>query len=215
MRTMVGHGDPPYGKAGRLNGDVTATKSALRQSALRARRMLDASERRQASVQAANRLAALPEMRRARTVLLYAALQDEADPSSLLPRLQERRVRTLFPRVRGEVLELVEARDLGTLTLGFRGIHEPVGRPVSPEVVDLAVIPGVAFDAAGGRLGQGGGHYDRLIPQLAATCMRVGFCFSCQMAARIPREPHDQTVDAVVTERAVHRPRVREEPEAT
>ena len=190
-----------------LDGDVTATKAALRDSALRARRGMDDAERRQASQVAASRLASLPELRRARTVLLYAATHDEADPSPLLARLHSRGVRTLFPRVRGEVLDLVEARDLATLTLGYRGIHEPVGPSVSPGVVDLAVVPGVAFDAAGGRLGQGGGHYDRLLPELAAHCVRVGFCFSCQMAARIPREAHDQPVDAVVTERAVHRVR--------
>lgn len=200
-----------------LNGDAlniddaVAAKKALRLTGLQARSSLDRGERRRASATAALRLGGLPELRRARTVLLYAAFGEEADPSPVLPRLHARGVRTLFPRVRDDDLELVAARDLATLTLGYRGINEPVGPAIDPGVVDVAVIPGVAFDVAGGRLGQGGGHYDRLLPRLREGCLRVGYCFSCQLAARVPRLDHDEPVDVVVTERAVYRTHAREQ----
>jgi 5-formyltetrahydrofolate cyclo-ligase len=186
-------------------------KTSLRESARSARRGLDDDERREASRAASERLVALPEVRRARTVLLYAPLAEEADPATpMLPVLLSRGVRTLFPRVRGDELELVACADASTLTLGYRGIREPVGPSIDPELVDVAVVPGVAFDVLGGRLGQGGGHYDRLLQLLADDCVRVGFCFSCQVVPFVPCEPHDEPVDLVVTERATYRTRSRE-----
>lgn len=187
-----------------------ARKAALRGTALAARRALPGADRREASQRAVARLLVLPEVRRARTVLLYAAVDDEADPATALKVLIDRGVRTLYPRVRGDHLDLVAAADLMTLTLGYRGIKEPVGPAIDPEVVDLAVIPGVAFDRLGGRLGQGGGHYDRLLARMPPETVRVGFAFACQVVPRVPREDHDQAVDIVVTEAGAHRTGARD-----
>lgn len=180
-------------------------KSALRASARAARAAMSAQERTDASERLAARLERIPELRRAGTVALYAASAQEADPAGVLPRLLAREVRTLYPRVRGDHLELVAASDLRMLQLGYRGIAEPVGVAVDPAVVEVALVPGVAFDLAGGRLGQGGGHYDRLLAALPATATRIGVCFACQVVPRVPREPHDAAVDLVVTERFAHR----------
>jgi 5-formyltetrahydrofolate cyclo-ligase len=180
-------------------------KAALRVSARSARRELQPGERRDASEAIVARLRRLPELHGVRTVLLYAALPEEVDVGGLVAPLREAGVRTLFPRVRGDVLELVAAADLLTLTLGHRGIQEPVGPAIDPDVVDAAVIPGVAFDLRGGRLGHGVGHYDRLLATVPEDRARIGVCFSCQLVPQVPREPHDQAVDVVVTERATHR----------
>lgn len=180
-------------------------KSALRASARAARAAMSPEERAHASARLVTRLGRLPELRRARTVLLYAATGHEADPAGLLPTLRARDVRTLFPRVRGDHLELVDASDLRMLQLGYRGIAEPVGVAIDPAVVDLAVIPGVAFDLLGDRLGQGGGHYDRLLEALPPATTRVGVCFACQVVPRVPREDHDARMDFIVTDRTTHR----------
>ena len=185
--------------------DATS-KAPLRAATLAARRALSDAQRQQASIRIVERLLRLPELREASTVLLYAALREEVDLATLVGPLHGRGTRTLFPRVRGERLELVAAADLRTLQLGHRGVREPAGRTVDPGVVDVAVVPGVAFDPRGGRLGAGGGHYDRLLAELAATTTRVGTAFDCQLVPRIPREAHDQPVHLVVTERSVHRP---------
>lgn len=189
--------------------ELAATKAALRASALRARRDLSAGERQRAAERAVTRLAALPEVHRARVVLLYAAMRDELDPAGLLPILAERGVRSVFPRVRGDGLELAAASDPRSLRPGYRGIREPVGPAFDPELVDVAVVPGVAFDVTGGRIGQGGGHYDRLLPQLSERSLRIGACFACQVVPRVPRGGHDALVDVVVTERAAYRTRAR------
>lgn len=179
-------------------------KASLRATALRARRDLDVADRQAASEAIAARLRRLPALRQARTVLLYAATADEVDLGELIEPLHQRGVRTLFPRVRGEQLDLVAATDLLALRLGYRGIREPSGPPIDPEVVDVALVPGVAFDFHGGRLGQGGGHYDRLLAQLDPAALRVGVCFSCQVVPRVPMGEHDALIDVVVTEGTVH-----------
>lgn len=180
-------------------------KTALRAAALAARRSLRTGERATASNAVVERLVALPELRRAQVVLLYAALAEETDVGALVAPLRERGARTLFPRVRGEQLDLVEASDLRTLQLGYRGIHEPVGPAVDAGSVQAVIAPGVAFDPHGGRLGQGGGHYDRLLAGLPDEAVRIGVCFAGQMVPDVPRDAHDLRVDLVVTDRAVYR----------
>lgn len=186
-------------------GDASEVKTRLRETARSARRGLDDDERRRASEAATNRLLSLPELRRAATVLLYAPLSEEIDPTPAVTRLLDRRSRVLLPRVRGDDLELVEVTEMSSLAIGYQGIREPVGPAVDPELVEVAVLPGVAFDPIGGRLGQGGGHYDRLLPLLDLDGLRVGLCFSCQVVPRVPTDPHDEPVDIVVTERATYR----------
>lgn len=180
-------------------------KAALRAATLAARRSLRTGERAAASKSIVERLMGLPELRAAKVVLLYAALAEEADIGAAVAPLREREVRTVFPRVRGEQLELVAASDLRTLQLGYRGIREPIGPAIDPSVVDAVLAPGVAFDPHGGRLGQGGGHYDRLLPTLPTTAVRIGVCFACQVVPDVPCDPHDLPVDLVVTDRAVYR----------
>jgi 5-formyltetrahydrofolate cyclo-ligase len=182
-------------------------KQPLRAATRAARRALSLGDRTAASELAVQRLLALPELRTVGTVLLYAALAEELDVGAAVAPLRARGVRSLFPRVQGEELDLVEAGDLRTLQLGHRGIREPVGPVVPVDEVDVVVVPGVAFDPHGGRLGQGGGHYDRLLVRLRPETARIGICFSCQVVPVVPRETHDEPVDLVVTDRAVHRAR--------
>jgi 5-formyltetrahydrofolate cyclo-ligase len=189
---------------------VEDLKARLRTSALDARHRLSPRERRDASAAISDRLLRQVELQRPGHVLVYAAMEEEVDLATAVGPLRERGVRTLFPRVRGEQLELVAASDLLTLKLGYRGIREPSGPRIDPGIVDVAVVPGVAFDPHGGRLGHGGGHYDRLLAQLSPDCLRVGTCFSAQVVPRVPRQEHDEPVDLVLTERARYLTRARD-----
>lgn len=191
---------------------VAAVKTALRRTALAARRDLTHEERVAASERAAQRLLALPEIWRSHTVLLYAPMQDEIDPLRGLDRLQERNIEVLLPRVRDDDIELARLQRPADLVAGFRGIREPAGPAIDPAIVDAAVVPGVAFDLDGGRLGHGGGHYDRLLSRLPDDTVRVGLAFSCQIVPRVPHESFDEVVDIVVTDRALHRTGARRMP---
>ena len=117
-----------------------------------------------------------------------------------------------YPRVDGDALEIVVVDDPVDLVPGHRGILEPVGPAVAPTTVDAVVVPGVAFDLDGGRLGRGGGHYDRLLATLDDDTTRIGVAFSSQVVPVVPSDEHDQPVDIVVTEHAVHQTGARRTP---
>ncbi len=142
----------------------------------------------------------MPEVETASTVALYSALGPEADASSVVPLLLQRDVVVVFPRVVGELLEFAPASSLADLHPGYMGVMEPKGVAMNASELDVIVVPGVAYDREGGRLGQGGGHYDRTLAQLGSETFRVGFCFSCQIVDKVHREDHDELLDALVTE---------------
>lgn len=103
----------------------------------------------------------------------------------------------ILPVVVGNDLELRIYSDRQDLSVGAYGIKEPTGEIFEnyPHI-DWAIIPGVAFDANGNRLGRGKGYYDRLLPQIAAP--KVGICFSFQYLQEIPAEPFDIRMDKVI-----------------
>jgi 5-formyltetrahydrofolate cyclo-ligase len=184
-------------------------KDALRRATRAAREGLLPDERHRAAEAVVGRLRRLPELRRARVVALYAAHGSELDVAALTGVLRERGVTTVLPRVEGDELRLVVTTSSTRLVIGYRGISEPQGRAVDLAVVDAIVVPGLAFDPVGGRLGQGGGHYDRLLAASPEAAVRIGVGYACQLVPRVPSEAHDAPVDLVVTDRATFRTRAR------
>jgi 5-formyltetrahydrofolate cyclo-ligase len=102
-----------------------------------------------------------------------------------------------------ELIRLDDPAHRRAATWKLDAAHHNAAPIVAPESVDLFLVPGLAFTAAGARLGRGGGYYDRLLPLRRAASTALGVCFALQIVAAIPREPHDQVVDAVVTEDGV------------
>lgn len=189
-------------------------KTQLRAVGLQRRTALRASERARATA-TANRLlfdlvGDLAAGAQRGVAGLYAPVAGEVDPGTCLNRLVRAGFQIVLPRVSGRHLDLVPTGDMSELVVGFRGVREPVGEPVDPQTVDVIVTPGVAFDDRGGRLGHGGGHYDRLLAALPAATPRVGFGFACQLVARVPMLGHDEPVDVIVTEDGTHRTGARE-----
>ncbi len=169
-----------------LRADVKARLAALAP----ARRALE-EEIVQAAIQDA------PEWKAARSVLVYKAKGREFSVVGLTLAAWRAGKMTCFPRVTPEGLLLQEARGWSELQKSTLGIEEPLlGCPrVEPATVDLAIVPGAAWDRLGGRMGRGGGHYDRLIPQLA--CPVWGVAFDCQVVAAVPKSAWDQDVARV------------------
>ena len=97
----------------------------------------------------------------------------------------------------------VRLRSLVATEVRRHGVREPVAADDPAPAPAAVLVPGVAFDAAGGRLGRGGGFYDRSLAALPAGVRLIGVCFACQLVERVPREPHDALVHAVVTERGI------------
>lgn len=136
-----------------------------------------------------------PAFLSAGTVLTYCSLPDEPCSDGFLKRWYGRK-RIAVPLVKGDSLVLKEYIP-GKLAPGYKGISEPSDDlpDISPSEIEYAIIPGVAFDPKGGRLGRGKGFYDRLLPQLDCFC--AGIAWPCQMMDSIPADPWDRPVDKV------------------
>jgi 5-formyltetrahydrofolate cyclo-ligase len=103
-----------------------------------------------------------------------------------------------YPRCHGEALSFHVVSALSELLPGPFGIREPQAGP-TPEQLDIIVVPGLAFTAAGHRLGRGAGFYDKFLSAVPPGTIKIGACFNFQLLADIPQESHDALVDFVVS----------------
>jgi len=135
----------------------------------------------------------------AECVLLYYSLPDEVDTHDLIETLWECGVKVCLPRVvAGGGLEVCLCQSAGELSAGAYGIMEPTGEALEDlSCIDVAIVPGFAFDAEGHRLGRGGGYYDRLLSTMEGI-YKIGVGFDFQRRGTIPYEASDISVDAVV-----------------
>lgn len=158
-----------------------------------------AEERARLSADIIRRIKAHPLFTASDTVLLYHALPDEVQTDTLLLKWYVSK-RLLLPVVCGDELELRVYRGPEHTQTGAYGITEPDGETFADYAsIGLALIPGVAFDAAGNRLGRGKGYYDRLLNQLRqAGVHTVGIGFGFQRVPHVPTEPHDIPMDEVL-----------------
>ena len=142
------------------------------------------------------RLAVHPRFIAARTILLYHSLPDEVDTQDFV-RYWSLHKCILLPTVKGKDIELHRYAAEDHLETGAFGIQESTGEVFTDYTsIDLAVIPGVAFDAEGNRLGRGQGFYDRLLTQLQHyNIYKIGVCFDFQRVEHVPTEPHDIPMD--------------------
>ncbi|MFP5221323.1 MAG: 5-formyltetrahydrofolate cyclo-ligase [Acidobacteriota bacterium] len=187
-------------------------KQALRKAMLARRRALAPDRVRDASLRAAARVETLDAWRQAREVLVYLAFGGEIETAALLDPLFRRGVRVLAPRCRPEQagrLDVACLTCISQLAPGAYGIPEP-----HPELCpalddfspDAALIPAVAFDRRGGRLGFGQGYYDRLLagPEFRKTFL-IGLAHGFQVVDALPVDPWDRPVHAVVSDEEIIR----------
>lgn len=137
----------------------------------------------------------------AKTVLCYSALPDEPQLQKLIDEALAEGKRVFLPVVIGDDLVIRQYKGHRQMAKGAFHIMEPTGENVPREQyndIELAIVPGMAFDKDGHRLGRGKGYYDKLLPRLTkAVC--VGVCFPFQYFSEIPHEAHDVGMDLVVT----------------
>lgn len=185
-------------------------KTALRRELLAIRARLDPAWRAGASATIVATVAALPELADARAALGYAATGSEVNIDALLRTWLVNHVALHLPFVAGDDLGVAPVGDLDADCVpGWGGVREPDPqrrRPVDPSVLDVAIVPGVAFDDHGHRLGYGGGHFDRLLARLAPSTPVIGVAFATQVVEQLPVGEHDQPVRVLVTEQGPQRP---------
>src|SRR5688572_10550195 len=185
-----------------------AEKNALRSELLAARARHD--DLAGASAAVCRRLGVLPELAAARTVAGYAATPEEVSIDAALQRLLDAGAVVCLPWVDGPLLGMSAVSDLAAdLAPGWRGLREPAPHrrvPLRPSALDVVLAPGVGFDATGRRLGFGGGHFDRFLARLRRGAVVVGIALDEQVVEEIPTEPHDRSVDVLVTPTRTLRP---------
>ncbi len=155
------------------------------------------------SVRIAQRVLKLPVFVRAKTILLYAPVHREVDTRRIFSAAVHGGKCVAFPKVKGKTLQARQVKNWKELKKGAFGVLEPNGRAkrVQAKELDLVLVPGVAFDRQGHRLGYGKGFYDRFLKQLNPKTATVGLAYAFQVVNKIPRQPHDVKVQRVVTEK--------------
>ncbi|MCK4327413.1 MAG: 5-formyltetrahydrofolate cyclo-ligase [Candidatus Diapherotrites archaeon] len=148
----------------------------------------------------AKRLFQQPEYQSAKSVLLYFSIGSEVDTCKIIrDALKTKKV--FLPFVEGGEMGYAQIQSMEGLEPGKYGIMEPLDKEPSSAGLDLVVVPGIAFDESGHRVGYGGGYYDRFLP--AANAFTIGLAYDAQVIEDIPAEGHDCPVKKIVTETRV------------
>ena len=183
---------------------MNPTKKAIRQAMLERRNALSAEEAATRSEQIQEHVLRSAAFQKARCVALYAAFDQEVRTERLLREAVRQGKQAAFPRMkgRGPEMDFGEVRDQKEMVLSFFGFPEPA--PSAPVValpaIDLMVVPGLAFDREGFRVGFGAGCYDRVLAALRPEAGTCGIAYDFQVIDQVPRAAHDLAVKLLVSE---------------
>ena len=158
-----------------------------------------------------DRVQQLPEYQRAKTVMFYVDVRTEVRTRHALPQALTGGQRIIVPYCVDGELELFHLESMDELALGMYRILEPreelrqiAAKRIPVAELDLILVPGVAFDRRGGRMGHGKGYYDKLLEHARPDTPLVALAFECQLFLEIPMQAHDIWMDQIVTEAAVY-----------
>lgn len=161
----------------------------------------------------------LPEYEAAQTVMFYVDVRTEVKTRDFLSVALTHGKKIVVPWCRADGhLELFWLQSMDELSIGMYKILEPRAelrdlpeKKVSPFELDLVMVPGVAFDRSGARMGHGFGYYDKLLEHTRPNTQLIALAFECQLFEEIPTAPHDIFMDKIVTEAAIYEGRGRED----
>jgi 5-formyltetrahydrofolate cyclo-ligase len=189
--------------------DVKAKKSEIRENALARRDALPKTERAEKSAAIMDRLFDFANFLEAKIVMFYMNHKSEVQTEEMVRRALEMGKIIALPSIDAEKGEIVPYKvdDVDQdISEGYGGIGEPIlarCKKIPVEHINLSIIPAIALDERGGRLGHGTGFYDRFIPELDITTRKVALAFECQIVPQIPMEPHDRYIDIIITEERI------------
>ena len=190
---------------------MSANKT-LRKQLLARRDALPPSLQHEKSLRISRTLLDLPLVKESATLLVYVAFRSEVQTLPIIATLLGTGKNTAVPltlvrekRLRGIIIKDPKK----DLCPGYCGIPEPKAslvrdNTIDPAIIDLVIVPGSVFDRQGGRLGYGGGYYDRFLALEAPQATRIALAYQLQMVDKINLEPHDQTMDMILTENKIY-----------
>ena len=175
---------------------MVTSKQELRKTMRQINRSLSADERTRLSEELWSAVESHEAFASAQTIALFSSLPDEPDTASALSRWSATK-HLVVPRVEGEVMHFYDYHP-AVMSTGSFGISEPEsGEVIDPTTIDLILVPGVAFTAAGDRMGRGKGFYDKYLVQLRRDAVKMGICYPHQIVEELPTEPHDVQMDVI------------------
>jgi 5-formyltetrahydrofolate cyclo-ligase len=189
--------------------DLKEKKSEIRGKTLARRNALSDEERSKKSQAIMDCLFDFANFLEARIVLFYVNADSEVATEAMINKTLAYEKIVALPWVdqkNGQIVPLKIDDFTQDLQPGYRGIREPIPqrcKAIPVKNIDLAIIPGIAFDERGGRIGHGTGCYDKFIPELNVTTRKVALAFECQIVPQIPMEPHDRYIDIIITEKRI------------
>jgi 5-formyltetrahydrofolate cyclo-ligase len=183
-----------------MSGEKRAIRRLLREQ----RRSLSADVVEAAGRAVHTQLAAFPLYQAAVSVIAYIADENEIPTTAVLDENARSGRNIYLPRSSPD--GFVHWRPGEPLAVGRGGVREPIdGAPVQPDLAAIAFVPVVGWDQQGGRLGRGGGFYDRILAKLTEGVTRVGLAYEFQECPALPRDPWDIALEYVITERRIVR----------
>lgn len=178
---------------------ICLDKKTARQKGLAARAGFSGKEREEASAVIAEEV--MRQCRGAASVGIYVSVREEADTRRIIARLLAGNITVAVPRTLEKTLEFRVIRSFDELVPGVWGIPEPVsGRIVSPDKIEVMIVPLSAFDERCQRTGYGRGYYDSV---LSEKQKKIGIAFACQQTDLIETDPWDVSLDMVITEKGI------------
>lgn len=196
-------------------GSKAEQKKKLRSVYLEKRNRMEPEKRKEASKKIREWVFANKRFKTAKTVFVYASYKSEVETRELIQGALRQGKRVAVPKVNGEEMDFYEIQSWEELFPGYQGILEPQvsgKEPVMPVDSDVMLLPGAVFDRRGGRIGYGGGYYDRYWNRINGTygCQPylMALAYACQIyPGKIPTESHDKKMDCILTERRVIMPK--------
>jgi 5-formyltetrahydrofolate cyclo-ligase len=176
-------------------------KAALRKQLLAARSARSPDDRREAAGRIRDALLVMPELQMAGTVAAYYSVGAEPGTRGLVYALWKRGTYVLLPLLRPDGdLDWASYEGPDSLVRGPRGLQEPGEKPRGPDAIaraDVVLVPALAVDHAGNRLGRGGGSYDRALARVGPLIPVIALLYNAELLGHLPAEPHDTPVRAV------------------
>lgn len=180
-------------------------KKQIRKVIREKRRALSKTERQNKNEAIRKNLEHASLFQQAQTVLCYLSTPEEVDTHALIQSHLHKKT-IAVPSMQKDthdlrLIHLTDWNDLAPNATGILEVQTPDAPTIDENTIDLTLVPGVAFDRSGHRIGYGKGYYDRLLKR--TTGIHIGLAYDCQLVEKIPHEPHDVAVDHIVTETSI------------
>lgn len=182
-----------------------AEKERIRRRILKLRDSLSPEERREKSERIKEKLFVISEFETAKTVLLYATKKSEVETKEIIENALSLGKEVRLPLIKGKDLLFSQILQFKELSPSTFGVLEPKKRyrRLPLEKIDLVIVPGIAFDTKGNRIGFGKGFYDRFLKKVPERILKIGLAFELQVVEAIPKALSDISVDKIITEKRI------------